>query len=424
MGREKCERSQRTVGAIFGKQAVMSVVLALISLAQEMPQKDKVPVTMKYDRIVSQGFPAREVSATITREDVKALESKGYVELGSVSISYPTTGGREKKAPGSVEEMLLKEATARSGDVVRIETANVPSMIPSGSYTQGGCNHRESKHHIQCDTGNHGYVRCQPVSDGAGPCDGWEQVPVLVPGLTTTGSVWRHDPKLAADIAAAADAAQKFVREVEEAEAAESVFRSLHESLSKGQDAEVELLLAHGADINARDIGGRTQLHYAAEEGRVNVAELLLAHGADVNAKDNEGKTPLRKAAESGKKELAVLLLANGADVNARDNIGLTPLYRPFSKDESELLLAHGADVNAKDNEGKTPLHHAVSDDPKDKTLEGIVKEITGWDLAQIEVLLAHGADVNARDNNGRTPLSYAKIGAIAKLLRQHGGHK
>lgn len=32
--------------------------------------------------------------------------------------------------------------------------------------------------------------------------------------------------------------------------------------------------------------GGRTALHYAASKGRVNIAEMLLAHGANINAKD------------------------------------------------------------------------------------------------------------------------------------------
>ena len=37
---------------------------------------------------------------------------------------------------------------------------------------------------------------------------------------------------------------------------------------------------------------GRTPLHFAASMGDVQVAELLLAKGADIEAKDKVGATP------------------------------------------------------------------------------------------------------------------------------------
>jgi cytohesin len=60
-----------------------------------------------------------------------------------------------------------------------------------------------------------------------------------------------------------------------------------------------ELLLAKGAEVDAKSKEGRTPLHYAALGDRMELAELLLAKGADVNVKDNDGKTPL-KLAKSG----------------------------------------------------------------------------------------------------------------------------
>jgi ankyrin repeat protein len=41
-------------------------------------------------------------------------------------------------------------------------------------------------------------------------------------------------------------------------------------------------------------------------------ADFLLAHGADVNAKDNGGKTPLKWAEDDGHKELAEMLRQHG----------------------------------------------------------------------------------------------------------------
>jgi ankyrin repeat protein len=88
----------------------------------------------------------------------------------------------------------------------------------------------------------------------------------------------------------------------------------------------VNLLLSHGADVNAKDKFGLTPLHWATLHDNEVSADVLLAHGADVNAKDDEvGNTPLIIAAGQGYEDVTKLLLAKGADVNASDNKG-TPL--------------------------------------------------------------------------------------------------
>ncbi|HEY9607990.1 ankyrin repeat domain-containing protein [Allocoleopsis sp.] len=167
--------------------------------------------------------------------------------------------------------------------------------------------------------------------------------------------------------------------------------------LDQGADV-TKLLLAQGADVNAKDSEGITLLHLAVSDLAIRgkgsyykakgfenqkhisgwsewtgLAELLIANGADVNARDNEGGTPLHWASRSFKPRFkprlksAELLIAKGADVNARDNQGRTPLHQVLEQREDEehkmdlieLLIAKGADVNARDKQGFTPLRVA-----------------------------------------------------------------
>jgi ankyrin repeat protein len=113
----------------------------------------------------------------------------------------------------------------------------------------------------------------------------------------------------------------------------------------EGNKDLAEMLLAHGAIVNARDKFDLTPLHWATLRNNKDIAKLLLDHGADVNAKDNtDGDTPLILAAASGDKEIVELLLAHGADVNISDNKG-TPLawaIHTRHNDVADLLRRHG----------------------------------------------------------------------------------
>jgi cytohesin len=132
---------------------------------------------------------------------------------------------------------------------------------------------------------------------------------------------------------------------------------SIHDAAKKGKIEAVKQHLAAGVDVNAKNVGGGTPLHYAM--GKIEIAELLIAKGADVNARDAYGGTPLHYAARKGLKEVVELLIANGADVNAKAEDGSTPLHHAAlwgHKEIAELLIDKGANVNAKEKEGITPL--------------------------------------------------------------------
>ena len=86
-------------------------------------------------------------------------------------------------------------------------------------------------------------------------------------------------------------------------------------------------LISLGVDVNARDIGGRTPLHYCClGSGHNNVtqemAEILIKAGADINAKDRTGETALYSSAVHSQIGFVRFFLSNGADPNIRTNDG------------------------------------------------------------------------------------------------------
>jgi len=89
----------------------------------------------------------------------------------------------------------------------------------------------------------------------------------------------------------------------------------IHTAAKTGDLAGVQAELDKGVDVDEGDDSwpGMTPLHYAADEGHTEVVELLIANGADVNAKNDEGGTPLDWAeCCADKKETVDLLRKHG----------------------------------------------------------------------------------------------------------------
>jgi ankyrin repeat protein len=86
-------------------------------------------------------------------------------------------------------------------------------------------------------------------------------------------------------------------------------------------------------------------LHAAAAGKHRAIVDLLLAAGADVNARQEGGWVPLHEAAQDGDATMIASFLTRGADVNARNDAGLTPLAIALSHsraEAAELLRQHG----------------------------------------------------------------------------------
>ncbi len=83
-----------------------------------------------------------------------------------------------------------------------------------------------------------------------------------------------------------------------------------------GLDRVHTLLRENPECVNVRDDESCTPLHSTNSDTRhgARIIELLIAHGADINAKDNAGRTPADQMLQNGRRDLAEILHRHGGD--------------------------------------------------------------------------------------------------------------
>lgn len=225
---------------------------------------------------------------------------------------------------------------------------------------------------------------------------------------------------------------------------------SIHEpfvnACIRGDLATVKQRLVDGANIEGiwRSCTG---LMWAAAEGHLSIVQLLLAVGARVNARNEVGYTAILYAAEADQRDIVLALL----DKEAHTDISICNRYqetilllmaRQGHGDIVERLVHQGDDLHHTNKIGDTALYLAVGNG-HGPTVASLIRlgarvntaNIGGWtplmmasargDIDIIELLLAQGADVSPQNNWGGTALSEAKQSfrssqAVA-LLRQAG---
>ena len=71
----------------------------------------------------------------------------------------------------------------------------------------------------------------------------------------------------------------------------------------------IQLLLDHGADVNAQKEDRWTALHLGVLFGHVQVVEVLLKRGADPHARTKKGETPFQLASSSSRNHTQIMRL-------------------------------------------------------------------------------------------------------------------
>jgi ankyrin repeat protein len=119
----------------------------------------------------------------------------------------------------------------------------------------------------------------------------------------------------------------------------------LHLAAAFGTPEAAQLLLEHGAPVDAvaKNPQANQPLHAALALGRnPETIRLLLAAGADPNARQTAGYTALFSAAAANRRDLAEILIEHGADPALQNDFGQTA--SSFARDRSHTELADRLD--------------------------------------------------------------------------------
>lgn len=178
-----------------------------------------------------------------------------------------------------------------------------------------------------------------------------------------------------------------------------------------GKPKILQLLIDAGADLDVKDLHGRTAISWASYHGCDKSVQTLIPAGAALDIQDNFGDTALilslkRDQRDDYIKNIPALLVSGGAALDIQNSFGMTALhYAAFNcyKDAVRLLLDAGATANVFDKKLKTPLMELVTTDAQ----YGPYSEYgVHFDIANL--LIKAGSDVMLKNAKGNTALDLA----------------
>lgn len=187
--------------------------------------------------------------------------------------------------------------------------------------------------------------------------------------------------------------------------------RPLHFVSKHGLHQVLKLMLEKGVDQNCTE-RSKTALHVAAEAGHERCMQILLSHGAPLDATDDDSMTPALICAKNHFAKGLQILADGGADLTKTTKDGSSCWHICSEKrghamgNVAKVLKASGVSFELLNNAGDQPLHVHI----QKKRTEGV------------RALIQAGADLHSFAKNNQSPLMTAcnkgHLEAIRLLLR------
>lgn len=180
-------------------------------------------------------------------------------------------------------------------------------------------------------------------------------------------------------------------------------------AVNKKDYSFIKKAIKSGSDINSLDNKGQTALMIATYNRDIKLVELLMAHGANVNIQDDRLNSPFLYAGEEGYLEIIKLVssTANVKVTNRYGSMAISAASENAHYETMEWLLEHtDSDVNYTNNIGWTSLLAAV-----------ILGDGTEKYVQAVQLLLNHGASPHIADRDGMTAIEHAEKLGYTKIL-------